>query len=163
MNPLNQLLLRIRLYRDTGTWIIPDRLLACSYPRRARLQRALAAHRITTVVNLHTRPHAAPYRATSGLTELHLPVPDLTAPTPDQLAEGVRAITAALARGDRVAVHCGAGLGRTGTLLACYLVTTGLPPAAAIAEVRRRRPGSIETRSQEAAVHRFSQDHPSSV
>ena len=148
---------RLRILRDTGTWIIPDRLLACSYPRRPHLQRVLAAHGITTVINLHTRSHPAPYRDTSGLHEIHLPVLDFTPPTPDQLAEGVRAIHDALAHGERVAVHCGAGLGRTGTLLACYLVSTGLPPDAAIKEIRRLRPGSIETPTQEAAIHTYAE------
>lgn len=157
MNPLA----RLRILRDTGTWVVPDRLLACAYPRRARLRRALADHGITTVVNLHTRPHPAPYRATSGLREVHLPVPDFAAPTPEQLRAGVAAVRAALDRGERVAVHCGAGLGRTGTLVACYLVTTGLTPHDAITQVRRLRPGSIETRPQEAAVHSFADDHPS--
>ena len=150
-----------RLLRDTGTWILPGELLACSYPRRPRLQRALAEHGITTVVNLHSHPHPLPYRDTARLRELHLPVPDFTAPTPEQLYRGVAAIRAALDRGERVAVHCGAGLGRTGTLLACYLITTGLTSDEAIAEVRRLRPGSIETPSQEAAIHSFALERQS--
>lgn len=57
-----------------------------------------------------------------------------------------------------VAVHCILGLGRTGTMLACYLVKDkGLAPADAIAEIRRLRPGSIETYEQEKAVFQFYQ------
>lgn len=153
------LLARLRILRDTGTWIVPDQLLACSYPRRRRLRQALHAHGVATVINLHIRPHPRPHRESSGIRELHLPVPDFAAPTPEQLNEGVLAIRAAIDRGERVAVHCGAGLGRTGTLVACFLVSTGLDPAAAIAEVRRLRPGSIETRGQEQAVHRFAAMH----
>ena len=48
------------------------------------------------------------------------------------------------------------GNGRTGTMLACYLVAKeGYGAEAAIAETRRR--GSLETRQQEKAVHRFEQ------
>ncbi|NXC50647.1 DUS23 phosphatase, partial [Penelope pileata] len=48
------------------------------------------------------------------------------------------------------------GHGRTGTLLACYLVRTRqLSGADAIREIRRLRPGSIETREQEQAVVEF--------
>jgi protein-tyrosine phosphatase len=68
----------------------------------------------------------------------------------------VAVIDDALSRGVRVAVHCGAGLGRSGTLLAAYLVSQGAAPDAAIADVRAARPGSIETDEQEAAVHYFA-------
>jgi atypical dual specificity phosphatase len=57
----------------------------------------------------------------------------------------VAAIEAALAGGRRVAVHCGAGLGRTGTLVACYLTRRGVRPDDAIARLRALRPGSVET------------------
>ncbi|HCA46062.1 MAG TPA: protein-tyrosine-phosphatase, partial [Armatimonadetes bacterium] len=52
-------------------------------------------------------------------------------------------------------VHCMAGLGRTGTMIACYLVSQGMPAEEAIAEVRRARPGSIQTEQQEQAVRRW--------
>ena len=56
-----------------------------------------------------------------------------------------------------VAVHCRYGLGRVGTMLACYLVkTTNCDAQEAISIVRRKRPGSIETQEQEKLVQRFS-------
>lgn len=57
-----------------------------------------------------------------------------------------------------VGVHCALGFGRTGTMLACYLVKEqGLAAGDAIAEIRRLRPGSIETYEQEKAVFQFYQ------
>lgn len=48
------------------------------------------------------------------------------------------------------------GRGRTGTMLACYLVAKeGYSAVDAITETRKRRPHSIETRTQEKAVHDF--------
>ncbi|NWR95671.1 DUS23 phosphatase, partial [Furnarius figulus] len=50
------------------------------------------------------------------------------------------------------------GHGRTGTLLGCYLAKVGhLSGSEAIREIRRLRPGSIETPEQEQAVIRFCQ------
>ncbi|NXY91890.1 DUS23 phosphatase, partial [Alcedo cyanopectus] len=48
------------------------------------------------------------------------------------------------------------GHGRTGTMLACYLAKArGLSGVDAVREIRRLRPGSIETREQERAVTEF--------
>ncbi|MHC4885453.1 MAG: phosphatase domain-containing protein, partial [Planctomycetota bacterium] len=52
--------------------------------------------------------------------------------------------------------HCGTGIGRTGTMLACYLVAQGRSADAAIRELRRSRPGSIETRAQIRVVHDYA-------
>ena len=61
-------------------------------------------------------------------------------------------ILAALARRETVLLHCAAGLGRTGMMAACLLVACGQTPAAAIAQVRAARPGTIETEAQAAFI-----------
>jgi atypical dual specificity phosphatase len=87
----------------------------------------------------------------------HFHIPDMDIPsiaTMDSIAD---AIDTELKEGRRVAVHCGAGLGRTGTVLACYLVSRGEPADTAIATVRRKRPGSIETLDQERFVSDYEE------
>ncbi|MGH8774871.1 MAG: dual specificity protein phosphatase family protein [Jiangellaceae bacterium] len=140
---------------EPGDWLIPDRLLACAYPSGPDGLAGLAELGIAIVVNLHERGHEPARLDQLGLTEVHLPVPDFSAPTSEQLAAGMQAIGEALAGGQNVAVHCAAGLGRTGTMLACYLVSTGLTPATAIERVRAVRPGSVETPAQVAAIEAF--------
>jgi atypical dual specificity phosphatase len=67
-----------------------------------------------------------------------------------EVCEGARS------RREGVAVHCRAGMGRTGTCLAAYLMRySGLPARQAIDAVRRARPGSVETRQQEEALFSF--------
>ena len=84
---------------------------------------------------------------------LHLPIPDLEAPDENFDAvwgkQGAR-ILARLRRGQNVFVHCVAGLGRSGTVVARLLIDAGSAPDEAMAAVRRARPGAIETGDQEA-------------
>ena len=144
------------LASDPGSWLEEGRLLACAYPRRDAALAGLARRGVTVLVNLHKRAHDPVRLARYGLTEVHLPVADFTAPTLAQVDRGVAVIREALGTGGRVAVHCGAGLGRTGTLLACYLVAGGLDADVAIARGRGVRPGAVETAGQAAAVATYA-------
>ena len=92
----------------------------------------------------------------SGLLVYHEPLEDMEAPSQEQLDRCVSAILRANERKMGVAVHCGAGLGRTGVVIAAYFVARGLSAANAIARIRRLRSGSIETEDQAAAVEHFA-------
>jgi protein-tyrosine phosphatase len=74
----------------------------------------------------------------------------------DQAVEGIRALHDRARAGQRVEVACGGGVGRTGTVIACLAVLSGLPPAEAIAWTRanhHRR--AVETPWQRRWVARF--------
>lgn len=137
---------------DRGTWVAPG-VLGCAYPRSERALAALAGSGVRLLVNLHRRPHDPARLGRHGLREVHLPVADFAAPSPEQTERGVDAILGAAAAGEAVAVHCGGGLGRTGTLLACFLASSeDLDAEEAIRRLRAARPGSVETPAQAAAV-----------
>ena len=112
------------------------------------LVRMAEAHR-TRITSAQVEQH--------GLTDCHVPVTDFTAPTQEQLRHMVDFISESVAQGKPVGVSCGAGLGRTGTVLACYLVSQGSTAEEAIRGVRTKRPHSIETPDQEAAVCEYAQ------
>ena len=81
----------------------------------------------------------------------HIPVVDETAPTQTQVDEFVAFVDEMLDQGQAVLAHCRGGYGRTGTMLACYLVSRGWGAEEAMT-VRARRPGSIASRVQQACV-----------
>ena len=147
-----------RREEDHGTWVT-DQVLGCPYPRSVSDLARLTTTGVTVVVNLHGRRHDPVSLAHYGLTETYLPVQDFSTPTPRQLDGGVATIVRAVADGTRVAIHCGGGLGRTGTLLACYLVHQGESADDAIYRLRLLRPGSIETGRQVRAVEAFEFRH----
>ena len=88
---------------------------------------------------------------------LHLPILDRGVPEAAFEAawrQAGEALRSRLRSGFNVLVHCMGGLGRAGTIASRLLIELGWDPAAAVAEVRRVRPGAIETRSQLEFVHR---------
>ncbi|MBI4551934.1 MAG: GNAT family N-acetyltransferase [Candidatus Latescibacteria bacterium] len=126
--------------------------------RQADLEQDLLAlkhEHIAGIVSLTRQPIDPILAQRLGLTVLHLPVDDMEAPSLDQIKQFVAYVDRVKTDGG-VVVHCGAGVGRTGTMLACYLVWSGQTADEAIQEVRRRRPGSIETFDQEQAVRDYA-------
>lgn len=118
---------------------------------------SLAESGVAALVSLTEEPLDPALVEKAGLEYLHLPVADFGVPSVDQIRLFVEFVRAAEKnRGGSTAVHCGSGLGRTGTMLACYLVAEGRSPDEAIAMVREARPGSVETPRQEELVRRVS-------
>ncbi len=139
---------------DNFSWVLKDQVAAMAAPP-PDAGPMLRERGFTAVVSLTRRP--ALKDPPEGLRVLHLPVPDMTAPRVAQLAQAVLFIEDALSEGGRALVHCLAGQGRTGTVLAALFVARGADPAEAIARIRDLRPGSVETVEQEHAVHRFAE------
>ena len=66
-------------------------------------------------------------------------------------------LDATLKQGARVAIHCMAGLGRSGMVAASYLTRSGMRADATIALVREKRsPRAVETAVQEEFVHKYA-------
>ena len=87
---------------------------------------------------------------------LHVHSNDMGVPEFDDLVNAVDFIHQRITQNEPVMVHCLAGLGRTGTLLACYLIKyESMSADDAVQKVRKERPGSIQSFSQEELIHRF--------
>ncbi len=86
--------------------------------------------------------------AEAGIETCWFPIPDMHAPPIEQAIAICREIDTRLASGQVVAVHCLAGLGRTGTILAAYLIWEGLDALHALETVRRIEPRWVQSDPQ---------------
>lgn len=88
-----------------------------------------------------------------GIKRFYFPIEDGSAPSVDELMK----ITDLLMKLEekKVLIHCYAGCGRTGTVLAAYMIRKGMSAEEAISYIRSMRPCSIETRGQELSLIYF--------
>jgi len=112
---------------------------------------------ISALVSLDENGIAPAMAREANIRYLHIPVPDFQAPEMDQADQFVQFVRGCRNEGAQVGVHCRGGYGRTGTLIACYLVAQGMTAVEAINLVRLRRPGSIETAGQEQFIAQFEE------
>ncbi len=133
------------------SWIVPDQLAGMGYPMAEDID-LLKQFGITAIVSLTIRKPDG----LGDLQVLRLPIPDMSSPSVDHLDEAVSFTRRVIGESGCVAVHCGAGVGRTGTVLAAYLVAEGLTPDAARQRIRELRPGSIETHEHEQTLNSYA-------
>ncbi len=142
------------------TWVIDDALAGMPQPgARAPMESDLeymSKEGVKLIVSANFEGVDPAAAAAWGIDQVSIPVPDFEAPSMTQMMDFVTLTRSRLDAGDRVAVHCTAGLGRTGTFLAVWFVADGMTADEAIAHVRARRPGSIETISQIAAIEDYA-------
>ncbi len=103
---------------------------------------------IRAIVSLLNIPSDATVFESAGFSFLCLPVLDGQAPSLEQADEFVRFVDRERTSQKPVAVHCEAGLGRTGTLLGVYLIAQGESAQTAIQRIRMVESSAVETPRQ---------------
>jgi len=144
------------------SWIIENTLAAMPFPSTEDAYVMLQQLGIKVILNLTEFLDDTPLL--SVFNEYRIPIASFkewghNPPTLQQMHQAVSIIQVSLKSNRPVLVHCMHGLGRTGTIIAGYLITCGFPAQEAIDYIRKLRPGSVETEEQEEVIHEYERIH----
>ena len=133
------------------SWLIDDKLAGSGMPTSVSEIEWILKQGVRSIVTM--TENSLPESWVKNVKYLHVPTEDFSAPDMEQIDEAIKFIQNRLENNEPVMVHCAAGIGRTGTILACYLIKyQKLSAKDAIQKVRKERPGSIQSESQEIAM-----------
>jgi len=133
------------------SWLMEEKLAGSGMPTSFDEFNWILQQGIKSVVTM--TENALPEKWVNEIKYLHVPTPDLTAPDMEKINLAVDFIHENIKNHQAVMVHCAAGMGRAGTILASYLVKYQKYSAKdAIKKIRIERPGSIQSETQELAI-----------
>ena len=136
------------------SWLIDEKLAGSGMPTTFDELDWVLKQGVKSIVTMTENSLPEPW--VKEINYLHVPTPDLTAPDMDEINTAVDFIQEMIENKEPVMVHCAAGMGRAGTILACYLIKYQKHSATeAIQKVRKERPGSIQSEVQEIAITFF--------
>lgn len=131
---------------------VNELIAASGRPKSRRQLEWLREQGISAILSLTESPLPQEMMKGLGMEYAHVPMRNHERPTLEQLQLALNVIERVTSERRKILVHCAGGKGRTGTVIAAYLVyKEGMTPERAIELVRSIRPGSIE-RSQEASI-----------
>lgn len=144
-------------------WLINGQLAGTPWPGLIRSAdydlQLLKDIGVTRLFSLTHRPFDKNLASRFGIAVSHESVIDMTPPSMSQALSICKRIYAAIQHGEVIAVHCKAGLGRTGTVLAAYwiwLSRGNLNGDSAIREIRMSHPGWVQSNSQIEFLRMFA-------
>lgn len=140
-------------------WLVPGRLAGAPQPGVVQPMdfdlKALRGCGVTVLITLTENDLPQEPLQRHGLRNLHLPVRDHESPTVAQIQMLLARMSAMLRAGEVLAVHCLAGLGRTGTVLAAWLVREGLTADEALRRVRLIDAQYVQSQAQEDLLYAY--------
>ena len=140
---------------DNFSWIIEGKLAGSAIPTSIDEVQWAIDQGVKSIVTIREEPLDTDY--TNNVNYFHVHSNDMGVPEFDDLVKTVDFIHDRIVNDEPVMVHCLAGLGRTGTILACYLIKYKKMSADdAIQKVRDERPGSIQSPPQEEIIFQFA-------
>ena len=139
---------------DKFSWLIKNKLAGSGIPTSINEVQWVLDQGIKSVVTIREEPLDESW--TRDINYLHVLSNDMGVPEFNDLIHAVDFIHRRITSNEPVLVHCLAGMGRTGVILACYLVKyQNMSADEATQKVRKERPGSIQSYPQEEIIFRF--------
>ncbi|KAK8384694.1 hypothetical protein O3P69_014338 [Scylla paramamosain] len=137
------------------SWVVPREICGSAWPETQANIDYLRSEGVGVIVSLSVERQ--PHSSAKKVMDCHLiPVEEFEDPSMEQITQFLDICDRARQDKKGICVHCRMGRGRTGVMLACYLIKFySQPPSAAIRNIRLMRPGSVETYEQERAVTKF--------
>ena len=133
------------------SWMIEEKLAGSGIPTSSDEFDWITSQGVRSIVTM--TENALPDDWIKDINYLHVPTADFTAPDMDGIDSAVDFIHEQIKNDQAVMVHCVAGMGRAGTILACYYVKYKKFSAEdAIKKIRDKRPGSIQSETQKLAI-----------
>ena len=139
---------------DNFSWLIDGKLAGSAIPTSKDEIKWVQEQGVKSIVTIREEPLADEW--IKDVNYLHIMSNDMGVPEFDDLIHAIDFIHRRITNNEFVLVHCLAGLGRTGTVLACYLVKyQNMTADEATQKVREERPGSIQSYPQEEIIFQF--------
>ena len=140
---------------DKFSWLIENKLAGSGIPTSIEEVQWIIEQGVKSIVTIREEPLDDDW--IKDVNYLHIMSNDMGVPEFDDLVHVVDFIHKRITSNEPVMVHCLAGMGRTGTILACYLVKyQNMSADEAIQKIREERPGSIQSFSQEEIIFQFA-------
>lgn len=139
------------------SWLIESKLAGSARPENETQLKWLWNEGLRVIVCLNMeRPLNDEQVKNLGFEYAFIPVRDFSAPTIEHIREFVNFVDRMLEQNNPVVVCCGAGIGRTGTMLAAYLVSKCCSPEKALEEVREKRGIGVPSYVQREAIFNYA-------
>ena len=139
---------------DNFSWLIDGKLAGSAIPTSKDEIKWVQEQGVKSIVTIREESLADEW--IKDVNYLHVMSNDMGVPEFNDLIHAVDFIHRRITNNEPVLVHCLAGLGSTGTVLACYLVKyQNMTADEATQKVREERPGSIQSYPQEEIIFQF--------